>query len=104
MRARGADIDAATATRRVRDAKLGHIGAQQREHRVRVVARVFIDREQLERDADVAQILGGAPNGDADGLFVVTKGQDDGNVEPRAVGHQAQRLSSNRAVTIQPFG
>ena len=100
LRARGADIDTATATRRVGDAQLGHFGAEQCEHRVRVVAGVFVDREQLERDTEVAQILGGPLHSDTDGLLVITERQDDGDVEPRTVGHQARGLSSNHAVEI----
>ena len=88
LRARGADIDAAAATRRVGDAQLGHLGAQQREHGVRVVAGVFVDREDLEREAEAAEVLGGAAHRDPDGFLVITKRQDDGDVEPRAVGHR----------------
>src|SRR3569833_1418151 len=35
-----------------------------------------------------------AQDGDSDGLFVITKGQDDGNVEPRAIGHQLGDLAA----------
>ena len=88
MGARDADIDAAAAAGGVRDAQLGDVGAQQREHRVRVVARVFVDREDLELQRERAEMLGGAAHGDADGLFVVPERQDHRDVEPRAVDHR----------------
>ena len=47
MRAGRTDIDAAATARGVGDANFRHFGAEQGEDRVRVVARVFVDREQL---------------------------------------------------------
>ena len=79
------DINAATATGRVGDANLGDLGAKQREDGVRVVAGVFVDREDLEREPEGAQVLGGAPHGDAHCLLVIAEGQNDGDVEPRAL-------------------
>ena len=99
LRARRADIDAAAAAGRVRDAELGDLGAQEREHGVRVVAGVLVDREDLEAQAEPAQVLGGAPHGDPDGLLVVTERQDDGDVEPRSSRTSARRI----AATVPPW-
>jgi hypothetical protein len=85
--ARGADLDAAAGAGGVGDAELGDLGAEQREHGVRVVAGVLVDREDLEAQPESAQVLGGPPHGHADGLLVVTERHDDGDVEPRAFGH-----------------
>ena len=88
LRARGADVDTAATAGRVRDAKLGHFCAKQCEHRVRVIAAVFVDREDLERHGEAAQMLCGPFDGNPDKFFVVTKRQDDGDVEPRALRHR----------------
>jgi len=91
LRARGAGIDTATATVRVRDSQLRHLGTKQREHRVRVVAGVFVDREDLEPETETAEVLGGAADRNADRLFVIPKRQDDRDVEPRAVCHRREK-------------
>ena len=61
------------------------VSAQQREHCMRVVAGVFVDREDLERDVQAPQMLRGPAHGNADEFLVVPERQDDGNVEPRRV-------------------
>ena len=82
-------IDTATATMRVGHPQLWHLRAKKREDRVRVVARVFVDREDLEPELKAAEVLGRAANRNADRLFVIPKRQDDRDVEPRAVSHRA---------------
>jgi len=70
-------IDSATAPLRMGDAKLGHLRAKEREDGVRVVTRVLVDRDDLEAEVQVPEVLGGSPNGDPDGLFVIPERQDD---------------------------
>ena len=65
--------------------------AKQREDSVRVVAGVFVHREDLEPETEVSQVLGGAANRNADRLFVIPKRQDDRDVEPRAVCHRREK-------------
>jgi len=86
--ASGTDVDTAATAGCVLDAKLGDFGAKQCEHRMRVVTGVFVDREDLEAELEVAQVLGGPLHGDTDCLLVVSKRQDDGDVEPRAFNHR----------------
>ena len=71
----------------MRDAKLGDLGAEEREDSVRIVSAVLVDRDDLERQRQRAQMFCGPAHRNADGLLVVTKRQDDGDVEPRTVGH-----------------
>jgi len=54
---------------------------------VRVVSGVFIDRQDLERELEPAQILGGTLDGHADGFLVVPERQDDRHVVARTIGH-----------------
>jgi hypothetical protein len=85
---RYACIDPATSSGRVGHSELRNIGAKQREYSVRIVAGVFVDREDLEPQARCAQVVCGSPHGNADCLFVVAKGQNDREVEPEAVRHR----------------
>jgi hypothetical protein len=87
LRATGTDVNATSTTWSVRHPKLRDLGAQQCEHGVGVITGVLVDREDLEAQAQAAQVLGRATHGDPDGLLVVSKRQDDGNVEPGGVGH-----------------
>lgn len=85
--ARDAGIDAPTATLRVGDAKLGDLRTKQGEDRMGVVAGVLVDRDDLEAEVQVPEMLSGSPDGDPDCLFVIPKRQDDGDVKPRALCH-----------------
>jgi hypothetical protein len=88
LRAASASIDTATSAVRVSYTQLGNLGTQKREHGVRVVSGVLVDCEDLERDPEVAEVLGCSPDGDANGLLIVPKRQDDGDVVPRSIGHR----------------
>jgi hypothetical protein len=86
--ARHTNIDTTAATRCVRDAKLGHFSAHQCEHCMRVVTGVFVNREDLERQSEAAQVLRSSLHCNADELFVIAKRQDHRDVQPGAVGHR----------------
>lgn len=96
LRTAGTDLDTPTTTRRVGDAELGDLGAEQREHGVRVVAGVLVDREDLEGQPEPTKVLGGAANRDTDRLLVIAKGHDDGDIEPGSISH----WSANEAPTV----
>ena len=73
---RDAGLGAATADRGVEHAQLGHLAAEQGEDGVGVVAGVLVDRQQLEREAELAQVAGEPLDRGSDDVLVVPERKD----------------------------
>jgi hypothetical protein len=72
---------AAVATLSIEDLELRDLGAEQGQERMAVVAAVLVHGEKLEAEAQGPEMHGETPAGPPDDVLVITKWEEDRNVE-----------------------